>query len=176
MLRPSRNAEGNKEKDMAMLNEKNVRLENSLFIVRVAHVVERIGLAMAGAMSGTFVAAYLAKAGIDPFDSIGFVASMVLLGTVGFYLGIDIPRLCASPIKFGVKHSIPRWDTVELLSATGTFLAAVAALTSVYAIVFDEAPQGMWEFVIGSWWLLGAIMQVGAGAIARLGPADRAIR
>jgi len=26
----------------------------------------------------------------------------------------------------------------------------------------------MWEFVIGSWWLFGVILQIGAGAIGRL--------
>lgn len=145
------------------------------FISRAAHVLERIGLAMAGAMCGTFVAAYLSGAGIATFDSTGFIASMILAGTIGFYLGIDIPGLRASRTKFGARRSMPRWDTVELLSATGTFLAAVAALTSVYAIVLDEAPQRMWEFVIGSWWLLGVAMQIGAGAIGRLRLASKAI-
>src|ERR1700676_1223768 len=107
---------------------------NPFFVSRVAHVVERTGLAMSGAMCGTFVAAYLARASIDPFDSIGFIASMILIGMIGFYLGIDIPRLRASHIGSGTRPPMPRWDTVELLSATGTFLAAVAALTSVYAI------------------------------------------
>jgi hypothetical protein len=66
-------------------------------------------------------------------------------------------------------------DPVELLSATGTFLAAVAALVSVYAIVLDEVPQRVWEFVVGSWWLLGVLMQIGAGLISRLRPANKAV-
>jgi Mg2+ and Co2+ transporter CorA len=66
-------------------------------------------------------------------------------------------------------------DPVELLSATGTFLAAVAALASVYAIVFDEVPQRVWEFVIGSWWLLGVVMQISAGLIGRSRPVNKAI-
>ena len=58
---------------------------------------------------------------------------------------------------------------VELLSAAGTFLAAVAALISVYAFVFDDIPQRAWDFtVICSWWMLGVIMQIGAGLIGRL--------
>jgi hypothetical protein len=44
----------------------------------------------------------------------------------------------------------------------------MAALASVYAIVFDEDPQRVWEFLIGGWWLIGAIMQIGAGSIGRL--------
>jgi Mg2+ and Co2+ transporter CorA len=66
-------------------------------------------------------------------------------------------------------------DPVELLSATGTFLAAVAALASVYAIVFDEVPQRLWEVVIGSWWLLGIVMQVSAGLIGRSRLASKAV-
>jgi hypothetical protein len=147
---------------------------NPFFVSRVAHVVERTGLAMSGAMCGTFVAAYLTRAGIDSFDSIGFIASMILIGMIGFYLGIDIPGLRAFHTGPGTR-STPRWDTVELLSATGTFLAAMAALTSVYAIVFDEAPQGVWEFAIGCWWLIGIAMQISAGAIGRLRVANSAL-
>jgi hypothetical protein len=150
-----------------MLYRNNTRAELSFLVSRLAHMVERSGLAMVGAICGTFVAAYLAKANIDPFDSISFIASMILVGMIGFYLGVGIPRLRARHIKLGAKRSLPQWDTVELLSATGTFLAAVAALTSVYAIVFDEPPQGLWEFVIVSWWLLGVTMQIGAGVIGR---------
>jgi hypothetical protein len=148
-----------------IFNERNSRAE-ALFS-RAAHVVERMGLAMSGATSGTFVAAYLARADIETFNSIGFIASMILVGIIAFYLGIDIPRLHASQVNLGARHPIPQWNTVELLGATGTFLAAVAALTSVYAIVLDEDPQPMWEFAVGCW-LLGAMMQIGAGAIGRL--------
>jgi hypothetical protein len=127
-----------------------------------------MGLAMSGATGGTFVAAYLARADIETFNSIGFIASMILVGIIGFYLGINIPRLRASQVSLGARRPIPQWDTVELLGAPGTFLAAVAALTSVYAIVFDEDPQPMWEFAVGCCWLIGAMMQIGAGAIGRL--------
>ena len=158
-----------------MSNENNAHAENRALVVRVAHVLERTGLAMSGAMGGTFVAAYLARASIGPFDSVGFVASMVLIGTIGFYLGIDIPRLRESHVNRAVKGSGSGVDPVELLSATGTFLAAVAALASVYAIVFDEVPQRAWEFVVGSWWLLGVIMQIGAGLTGRLRLAGKAV-
>ena len=151
------------------------RSENPFPISRIAHVVERTGLAMSGAICGTFVAACLARGNMETFVSTGFLASMVLVGMIGLYLGIDIPRLRASGIEFWAKRPVPRWDIVELLSATGTFLAAVAALASVYAIVFDEAPQRMWEFVIGSWWLLGVIMQIGAGLLGRLRLANKAL-
>ena len=158
-----------------MSNESNAHAENRALIVRVAHVLERIGLAMSGAMGGTFVAAHLARASIGPFDSVGFGALMVLIGMIGFYLGIDIPRLRESHANRAVKGSGPGVDPVELLSATGTFLAAVAALASVYAIVFDEVLQRAWEFVVGSWWLLGVIMQIGAGLTGRLRLAGKAV-
>ena len=158
-----------------MLDETGVAADDRVLISRVAHVVERIGLAMSGAIGGTFVAAYLARAGIEPFDSVGFVASTILVGVIGFYLGIDIPRLRASHPNSGTKGTAARVNPVELLSATGTFLAAVAALASVYAIVFDQVPQRVWEFVVGSWWLLGVMMQIGAGLVARLRPANKAV-
>jgi len=136
-----------------------------LLIGRVAHVVERTGLAMSGAMCGTFVAALQTSANAELFDSTGFIVSMVLLGAIGFYLGIDIPR----------PRMRPRVDLAELLSATGTFLAAVAALISVYAFVFDQIPRRAWDFTIVSWWMLGVAMQIGAGLIGRLRLARKAV-
>jgi hypothetical protein len=140
-------------------------MDDVLLISRVAHAVERTGLAMSGAMCGTFVAALQTSANAELFDSAGFIVSMVLLGAIAFYLGIDIPRL----------RMRPRVDLVELLSATGIFLAAVAALISVYAFVFDQIPQRAWDFTIVSWWMLGVAMQIGAGLIGRLRLARKAV-
>ena len=106
---------------------------------------------------------------IDRFDTVGFIASMVLVGMIGFYLGIDIPDRDARR-----AGSILSVDAVELLSATGTFLASIAALVSVYAIVFDQTPQRVWEFTVGSWWLFGIIMQICTGATARMRFAPKA--
>jgi hypothetical protein len=141
-------------------------MQDYYLISRVAHVIERSALAMAGAVCGTFVAAQMSKVNVALFNSIGFAASMVLTGMVGFYLGIDTPRLPAD-----VAAARLRLDPVEWLSAAGTFLATVAALLSVYGIVLDEVPQRFWEFVFGSWWTLGITMQIGAGLIARFRPA-----
>jgi hypothetical protein len=145
-------------------NQRRSRMDDMLLISRAAHVAERTGLAMSGAMCGTFVAALQIQVNAALFDSVGFILSMVVIGMIGFYLGIDIPRL----------RGRPRVDAVELLSATGTFLAAVAALISVYAFVFDQIPQRAWDFTIVSWWLLGIAMQIGAGAVARLRLARKA--
>jgi hypothetical protein len=146
-----------------MSNKRNTAMQDYYLISRIAHVIERSALAMAGAMCGTFVAAQMTKTHVAMFDSVGFIASMVLAGMIGFYLGIDIPRLPAT-----TAGERPKVDPVELLSATGTFLSVIAALVSVYAIVLDEVPQRIWEFVVGSWWVLGISMQIGAGLIGRL--------
>jgi hypothetical protein len=146
-----------------MSSNKEIRTDEALLISRAAHVLGRTGLAMSGAMCGTFVAALLGKASAELFDSTGFAASMVLAGTIGFYLGIDIPGLRAPSVKPAARP-----DPVQLLSAAGTFLAAMAALISVYAFVFDEMPQRIWDFTFGSWWVLGIIMQTGAGLFGRL--------
>jgi hypothetical protein len=151
-----------------MLNQRRRPMQDYLLISRAAHVIERSGLAMAGAMCGMFVAAQLANANFAPFSSIGFLAAMVLLGMTGFYLGIDLPRWPADAV---VKKR--RGDLVEVLSATGTFLTAVAALISVCGIILDEAPPRAWEFAVGSWWLIGIVMQIGAGLVVRLRPQRR---
>jgi hypothetical protein len=152
-----------------MPNEGNRAMQDYHPISRAAHVIERSGLAMAGAMCGTFVAAQLAKADIAAFDTVGFTAAMVLAGMIAFYLGIDVPGLPAS----GARHR-SRVEPVELLSAAGTFLAAMAALISVCAIVLDEAPPRAWELVISAWWLVGTAMQISAGSIARMRLAGKA--
>jgi hypothetical protein len=140
---------------------KDKAIDDVIFIIEAAHVVGRAGLAMSGAMCGTFVAAGLTRANAAWFDSASFIAAMVLLGLVGFYLGIDIPRPRV-PIR-----ERPRVDPVQLLSATGTFLTAIAALISIYSFVFDEA-LGRFEYMVGSWWMLGVAMQIGAGVAGRL--------
>jgi hypothetical protein len=154
-----------------MSNERNDAMQDRHRISRVAHVIERSGLAMAGAMCGTFVAAQISKVNVVLFGSLGFITLMVLIGMAGFYLGIDIPRR-----PRGLAGRPQRVDPVEWLSATGTFLAAFAALVSVYGIVLDEVPPRVFEFVVGPWWALGIAMQVGAGLIARLRPAVRRFR
>src|SRR4249919_107608 len=115
-----------------MSKRQTTTMQDYYLISRVAHVIERSALAMAGAVCGTFVAAQMSKVNVALFNSIGFAASMVLTGMVGFYLGIDTPRLPAD-----VAAARLRLDPVEWLSAAGTFLATVAALLSVYGIVLD---------------------------------------
>src|SRR6202165_2832255 len=103
---------------------------------KFAHVLERIGLAMAGAASGLFVAAHVGSS-IAVFASRGFILMMMIGGAVGFYLGIDTPALAFHPPDSRPSQGGPggNVDSAEFLSAVGTFLAALTAFVSVIVIV-----------------------------------------
>jgi hypothetical protein len=137
-----------------------------------ARIMERIGLAIMGALCGLFVAAMVAKADIEEINSLGALFSAVLYGSLGFYLGTNIRSLSSSR-TISSTGSGPR--TIALASATGTFVAAVAALVSVYMIIFDQTPPVMWNVGIGSGWALGVLLQLAAGTGARLGQFSSAV-
>jgi hypothetical protein len=149
-----------------MSNKKPTNNDDMLLFVEIVQVTGRLGLSMAGAMCGTFVAAQLTMTDAALFDSAGFVALMVLVGILGFYLGIDVPCLRSSLAK--PESDRPRIDPIELLSRIGTFLAAIAALISVYAFVFDETMRPSFEYMVASWWIVGVVLQIGAGLIGRI--------
>ncbi len=138
-----------------------------LRIRKLAHVLERTGLAMAGAACGLFVAAHVGST-ISTFTSQGFILIMMAGGAVGFYLGIDTP-----PLRFQEHGRAPggeigeKIDATEFLTASGTFLATAAAFVSVGIIVLRENPHIAWTIVIMAGWVLGITMQIVAGAIAR---------
>jgi hypothetical protein len=67
-----------------------------------------------------------------------------------------------------LRRIIPKPDIVELLSAIGTFLAAVAAVVSVFSIILDETVHLGSAIVISAAWAIGASMQITAGILARL--------
>jgi hypothetical protein len=134
---------------------------------KFAHVLERIGLAMAGAASGLFVAAHVGSS-IAWFTSLGFVAIMMFGGAIGFYLGIDTPPQPFHPAEGGLSTSSGKVDAAELLSAVGTFLAAMTAFASVGVIVLRENPHIFWTIMIMLGWTVGVTMQITAGAIARI--------
>ena len=126
-----------------------------------AHVLERLGLAMAGAASGLFVG-ILVGSSIDALTSQGFLILMMLAGAVGFYLGIDTPQLPFHPV-----NDDGQIDTAEFLSAVGTFLATGSAFASVGVIVLRHNPHITWTSMIMAGWVVGVAMQIIAGAIAR---------
>jgi hypothetical protein len=128
-----------------------------------AHVLERLGLAMAGAASGLFVGV-LVGSNVDALTSQGFLILMMLCGAVGFYLGIDTPPLPFHPANDGAD----KIDTAEFLSAVGTFLATGSAFASVGVIVVRHDPHIAWTTMIMAGWVIGVAMQITAGAIARI--------
>jgi hypothetical protein len=134
---------------------------------KVAHVLERLGLAMAGAASGLFVAA-LVGTSHSALTNQAFLLLMMIGGAVGFYLGIDTP-----PAPFTPSTGRPAdgmWDrkidTPELLSAIGTFLAAFSAFACVGVIVLRHDPHLAWISMIMAGWVVGVAMQIIAGTIA----------
>jgi hypothetical protein len=133
----------------------------------LAQVVERIGLAIIGALCGLFVGAMVARADIEEINSLGALFSTILYGSFGFYLGTNIPSLPSSGTFY--IGSTRKTNPIALASATGTFVAALATLVSVYMIIFDETPPAIWNVGIGLGWALGVLLQVAAGIVARLG-------
>jgi hypothetical protein len=83
---------------------------------------------------------------------------MMISGAIGYYLGIDTP-----PLASGGKI-----DAADFLSAVGTFLAALTAFVSVSAIVLREEPHIVWTVMMMVGWVVGVMMQIIAGAIARM--------
>ncbi|MGY4282802.1 putative membrane protein YfcA [Bradyrhizobium sp. LM2.7] len=127
---------------------------------KAAHVLERVGLAMAGAACGLFVGAYVGST-IPSLTTQGFLLVMMLLGVVGFYLGIDTPQL-----PFDEAHS--QIDAAELLSSAGTLCATLAAFASVAVIVLRLEPHGALTWLVFIAWIAGVAMQIVAGAKARM--------
>jgi hypothetical protein len=136
---------------------------------KFAHVLERIGLAMAGAASGLFVAAHVGS-NVAALTSQGFIVIMMISGAVGFYLGIDTPALAfqGPNDELSRGRAGPKIDSAELLSAVGTFLAALTAFASVSVIVLREDLHVYGTIMIMLGWVAGVMMQIIAGAIARM--------
>uniref|UniRef100_A0A974AEN5 Uncharacterized protein n=1 Tax=Bradyrhizobium quebecense TaxID=2748629 RepID=A0A974AEN5_9BRAD len=134
---------------------------------RFAHVVERAGLALAGGSCGLFVAAHVARSDFNLFGSDAVIMAVTIYGAAGFYLGIDLPPAPQKIRELSPRGFGSRADAVELLSAAGTFLAAVMAAIAVSSIILDEVtrPQGARAVFWG--WAFGASMQIAAGIIAR---------
>lgn len=132
-----------------------------LRVRKSAHVLERIGLAMAGAACGLFVSAHVGSS-ISALTSQGFLLLMMIAGAVGFYLGIDTPPL---PLH---GDDDPQIDAAEFLSAVGTFLATLTAFVSVGIIILREEPRIAWTWLIAIGWVAGISMQMVAGAKARM--------
>jgi mannose/fructose/N-acetylgalactosamine-specific phosphotransferase system component IID len=126
-----------------------------------AHVLERIGLAMAGASCGLFVSAHVGSS-IGALTSQGFLLGMMIVGAIAFYLGIDTPQMSFH------GDDDPQIDAAEFLSAVGTFLATLTAFLSVGIIILRQEPRIAWTWLIMIGWVAGISMQIVAGAKARM--------
>jgi hypothetical protein len=92
---------------------------------RFARIMERAGLAIMGALCGFYVAALVAKADIAEVNSVGVLISVILYGSVGFYLGVNIPPSPSSRSYRTVSDGalVPTTSPLALASAAGTFLS-----------------------------------------------------
>jgi hypothetical protein len=128
-----------------------------------AHILERVGLGLAGATCGLLVAVQVGSS-IDALASEGFLIAMMVAGAIGFYLGIDTP-----PLEFeGATGPLaPKVDAAEFLTAAGTFLATLSALVAIGVIAIREMPHFSWNMLMLMGWVAGIAMQIVAGAIAR---------
>ncbi|MBR1142404.1 hypothetical protein JQ567_03835 [Bradyrhizobium sp. AUGA SZCCT0431] len=114
-----------------------------------------------------YVAAALLRRQDELPLSVGIVLLMMLFGAFSFYVGIDLPRRSA---RRSASIRRQRWspDTaIELLSAVGIFLAAMATFASVGIIILDETVSDGWLALIGGNWMTGSSCQIAAGIIAR---------
>lgn len=138
-----------------------------LRVRKAAHFLERTGLALAGAACGTFVGAHVGTS-VGALTTLGFLLSMIAIGAIGFYLGIDIPPLHFHSADEHTDSDNRGIDTAEFLSAFGTFLATLTAFASVSAVVLRVQTHLVWTSLIMIGWLGGVAMQIVAGAIGRL--------
>jgi len=152
-------------------NREGTSTVNGSHVNGFAQVAESTGFAIMGALSGLYVAALMAKMDIEEINSVGVLFLVILYGSVGFYLGTNLPSLPSGVSRrvLSDSGSRPRTNLIALAGATGTLIAALAALVSVYMIVLDEIPPVIWNVAIGFWWMLGVLLQLAAGTAARLG-------
>ena len=144
----------------------NLRIARSS-LIKSAHLLERIGLAAVGASCGLYVGATLLREKGGLFESGWIVLITMLYGALSYYVGIDLSRSVA---RKSISSTSEEWngsEPAEIMSAAGTFGAAIAATLSVSILVLDQSlPDSLIVFVAGCW-MVGSSLQVAAGAMAR---------
>lgn len=136
-------------------------------LIKSAHLLERIGLAAVGASCGLYVGATLLRQKGGLFESGWIVLLTMLYGAVSYYVGIDLSRSAARKSIASTSEEYNGSEAVEIMSAAGTFGAAIAATLSVSILVLDQnLPNGLIAFVAGCW-VVGSSLQVAAGTMAR---------
>jgi hypothetical protein len=136
-------------------------------LIKSAHILERIGLAAVGASCGLYVGATLLRQKSGLFESGWIVLITMLYGALSYYVGID---LAGNVVRKPLSSISEEWngsEPAEIMSAAGTFGAAIAATLSVSILVLDQnLPNGLIGFVAGCW-VIGSSLQVAAGTMAR---------
>ncbi|MCS3893756.1 hypothetical protein M2171_002889 [Bradyrhizobium japonicum USDA 38] len=136
-------------------------------LIKSAHLLERIGLAAVGASCGLYVGATLLRQKGGLFESGWIVLLTMLYGALSYYVGIDLSRSVARKPISSTSEEYNGSEVAEIMSAAGTFGAAIAATLSVSILVLDQSlPNGLIAFLAGCW-VVGSSLQVAAGAMAR---------
>ncbi|WP_234680105.1 hypothetical protein [Bradyrhizobium monzae] len=136
-------------------------------LIKSAHLLERIGLAAVGASCGLYVGATLLRQKGGLFESGWIVLLTMLYGALSYYVGIDLSRSVARKTIASTSEEYNGSEAAEIMSAAGTFGAAIAATLSVSILVLDQnLPNGLIGFVAGCW-VVGSSLQVAAGTMAR---------
>ena len=144
----------------------NLRIARSS-LIKSAHLLERIGLAAVGASCGLYVGATLLREKGGLFESGWIVLLTMLYGALSYYVGIDLSRSVARRSISSTSEEYNGSEVAEIMSAAGTFGAAIAATLSVSILVLDQnPPNGLVAFVAGCW-VVGSSLQVAAGTMAR---------
>jgi hypothetical protein len=136
-------------------------------LIKSAHILERIGLAAVGASCGLYVGATLLRQKGGLFESGWIVPITMLYGALSYYVGIDLSGNVGRRPKSSISEEWNGSEPAEIMSAAGTFGAAIAATVSVSILVLDQnLPNALTGFVAGCW-AVGSSLQVAAGTIAR---------
>jgi len=124
----------------------------------IAHVTERVGLAMAGVACGVFVAAAVSHADSALLRSIWVAMVLIVAGGAGFATGAD---------RAWRDDRRTRIDPVYVLRPTGTFIASAAALVAVIVLVFDIQLVVSGPVVLAVGWMIGTTLQMIAAPLVR---------
>lgn len=136
-------------------------------LIKSAHILERIGLAAVGASCGLYVGATLLRQKDGLFESGWIVLITMLYGALSYYVGIDLSGNVARRPESSISEDWNGSESAEIMSAAGTFGAAIAAALSVSILVLDQnLSNGLISLVAGCW-AVGSSLQVAAGTMAR---------
>lgn len=136
-------------------------------LIRSAHLLERIGLAAIGASCGLYVGATLLREKGGMFESGWIVLISMLYGALSHYVGIDLSGGGARKSISSISEEWNGFEPAEIMSATGTFGAAIAATLSVSILVLDQNPPNELISFVAGCWVVGSSLQVAAGTMAR---------